>query len=423
MDDRGREIVSTDEERGIVINMVNIRDYLKEKEKRQNVSKSVSYKEKIRSHKLAIFYRIVLGILLVTAIVVFLFIQWRDKVFAESEITGTAPVTIVQGATVENLGGNLLIYSKDGASCLDQKGNAVWNRTYEMQNPRISICGQMTAIGDYNGRSIYVMDKYGEKGVVNTNLPIRDFCVSENGVVAAVLDDTDVIRINVYNGNENTEEPIAYGKATMDKSGYPVSISLTPNGKIMAVSYLYVDSGSMKSSVAFYNFGEVGQNETDNYVSGYDYLNTVVPYVRFMDNDSAFAVSDDRIVFFSGAERPTNVASNLLEEEIQSIYYNESYVGLVFNDQSGESAYRLDVYNSAGSKAGSLFFDLEYTDIVFNKDQIIIYGDTECQISNINGVNKFLGSFEKSTALLIPTSSVYKYVAVTSDSIDTIELK
>jgi len=403
--------------------MVNIRDYLKEKEKRQSAPRNVSYKEKIRSHKLAIFYRIVLGILLAAAVAVFLFIQWRDKVFTESEITSTAPVTIVQGATVENLGGNLLIYSKDGASCLDQKGSAVWNRTYEMQNPKISICGQMTAIGDYNGRSIYVMDKNGQKGIVNTNLPIRDFCVSENGVVAAVLDDTDVIRINIYNGNEDTEETIAYGKATMDKSGYPVSISLTPNGKIMAVSYLYVDSGSMKSSVAFYNFGEVGQNETDNYVSGFDYLNTVVPYVRFMDNDSAFAVSDDRIVFFSGAERPTNVATNLLEEEIQSIYYNESYVGLVFNDQSGESVYRLDVYNSQGSKISSLSFDIEYTDIIFNKDQIIIYGDTECQISNMKGVNKFLGSFEKSTALLIPTSSVYKYIAVTSDSIDTIELK
>ncbi len=423
MYDGDREIASTDGERGIVIKMVNIRDYLKEKEKRQNASNGISYKEKIRSHKLAIFYRLVLGIILVTAVVAFLFIQWRDKVFMESEVTSSAPITIVQGATVENLGGNLLIYSKDGASCVDQKGSAVWNRTYEMQNPRISICEQVAAIGDYNGRSIYVMDKNEEKGVVNTNLPIRDFCVSSSGVVAAVLDDTDVVRINIYNGNENTETPIANGKATMDKSGYPVSISLTPNGKIMAVSYLHVDSGSMKSSVAFYNFGEVGQNETDNYVSGYDYLNTVIPYVQFMDNDSAFAVSDDRIVFFSGAERPANIASSLLEEQIQSIYYNESYVGLVFNDQSGKSVYRLDVYNSAGSKINSLFFDLEYTDIVFNKDQILIYGDTECQISNINGVNKFLGNFEKSTALLLPTASVYKYVAVTSDSIDTIELK
>ena len=403
--------------------MANVRDYLKEKEKRLGTRKKIDYRERIRSHKLTIFYRGVLFVLLAAAVIAFLVIQWRDRVFTESMITSQAPVTIVQGATVESLGGNVLLYSKDGASCIDLKGNAVWNRTYEMQTPMISICGQMAAIGDYNGRSIYVVSKTGEKGTINTNLPIRDFCVSANGVVATVLDDVNIARIYVYDGNESTETPIVRSQATMDKSGYPVSIALTPNGKIMAVSYLYVDSGDIRSSVAFYNFGEVGKNETDNYVSGYNYLDTVVPYIQFMDNDSAFAVSDDRIVFFAGEEKPVNIASDFLEEEVQSIFYNESYVGLVFINQSGESAYRLDVYNASGSKVHSQFFDIEYTDIIFNKDQIIIYNDSECQICNMKGVDKFLGTFAESTVLMIPTSSVYKYTTVTSDTINTIELK
>lgn len=403
--------------------MANIRDYLKEKEKREKNINRIDYREKIRSHKLVIFYRGALAVLLVAAAVIFLVVQWKNKVFTESVIASSTPVTIVQGATVKNLGGNVLLYSKDGASCIDAKGNVVWNRAYEMQTPLISICNQMAAIGDYNGRSIYVMERGGEKGTVNTNLPIRNFSVSANGVVAAILDDSDVMRIYVYDGNTNTDEPIIMGKATMDRSGYPVSISLSPNGRLMMISYLYADSASMKSSVAFYNFGEVGQNETDNFVGGYDYVDTVVPYVQFMNNDSSFAVSDDRIVFFSGAEKPTNIATNFLEEEIQSIHYNENYVGLVFINQSGESVYRLDVYNASGSKVHSLFFDIEYTDIFFSKDQIIIYNDSECQICNVRGSDKFTGSFEKSTSLLIPTSSAYRYVAVTSDSVDMIELK
>lgn len=403
--------------------MANVRDYLKEKEKRQNASQGINYKEKIRSHRLTVFYRAILVIVLAAGIFFFLMIQWRDKIFTESVNISTAPVTIVQGAKVENLGGNILLYSKDGASCIDPAGSVVWNRTYEMQSPILAVNGTATAIGDYNGRSVYVMTKDGEKGIVNTNLPIRKISVSENCVVAAVLDDAQVTRINIYNGNANTDEPIVYAKATMDKSGYPVSISLSPNGKLLMVSYLYVDSGSMKSSVAFYNFGEVGKNETDNYVSGYDYLNTIIPYVQFMDDDSAFGVSDDRIVFFSGGERPVNVASALLNEEVQSIYYSKDYVGLVFRDQTGEAAYRLDVYNESGNKVHSLLFDIEYTDIVFNKDQIIIYSDRECRICNMNGVDKFSGSFEKDTALVIPTASAYKYVIVTADSVDTIELK
>ncbi len=403
--------------------MANVRDYLKEKEKRQQGLKKINYKEKIRSHKLMIFYRIALAAALITATVTFMAIQWKNRVFTDSAVTSSMPVTIVQGATVKNLDGNVLLYSKDGASCIDAKGSVVWNRSFEMQTPLVAICNQMAAVGDYNGRSIYVMDKIGEKGVINTNLPIRNFCVSESGVVATILDDGSVTRIYVYDGNTNTEEPIINGKATMDKSGYPVSISLSPNGRLMMISYLYADSASMKSSVAFYNFGEVGQNETDNLVGGYDYLDTVVPYVQFMNNDSAFAVSDDRIVFFSGAEKPVNTATRFLEEEVQSIHPGENYVGLVFINQSGESAYRLDVYNTSGDKVQSLFFDMDYTDIFFNKDQIVIYNDAECQICNIKGTDRFLGSFEKNISLLIPTSSAYRYVAVTSDSVDTIELK
>ena len=403
--------------------MANVRDYLKEKEKRQKSINKIDYRKKSRSHKLTIFYRGALFVLLTIAVIVFFIIQWRNKIFTDSVITSSAPVTIVQGATVKNLGGNVLLYSKDGASCIDARGNAVWNHAYEMQTPLISVCNQMAAIGDYNGRTIYVMERDGEKGTINTNLPIRNFCVAGSGVVAAILDDADVTRIYVYDGNTNTEEPLIYGKATMDRSGYPVSISLSPNGRLMMISYLYADSGSMKSSVAFYNFGEVGQNETDNFVGGYDYMDTIVPYVQFMNNESSFAVSDDRIVFFSGAEKPTNIATNFLEEEVQSVHYNENYVGLVFHNQSGESAYYLDVYNASGDKVHSLFFDIEYADIFFNKDQIIIYNDSECQICNIKGADKFAGSFEKNISLLIPTSSVYRYIAVTTDSVDTIELK
>ena len=403
--------------------MSNVRDYLKEREKRLGVSQPVNYKDKIKSHKLTILYRAALVIVLIAAVAVFLVVQWKNKVFSESVVVSSTPVTIVQGAMVENLGGNILLYSKDGASCIDAKGNALWNQTFEMQEPMLSVCNNVAAIGDYNGRTVYVVSSTGQLGTVNTNLPIRKICVSQSGVVAAVLDDAEVTRILLYNGNENTDTSIVDIKATMDKSGYPMSLSLSPNGKLLAISYLHVNSGEMKSSVAFFNFGEVGKNESDNYVSGYDYPDTVIPYVQFMNNSAAFAVSDERIVFFEGGEKPANKATALLNEEVQGIYYNEDYVGLVFHNQTGESAYRLDVYNTAGTKIHSQLFDMEYTDIIFSRDQVIIYNDMDCKICNMSGVDKFTGTFEKPSSLLVPTSSNYKYVSVTSNSVDVIELK
>ncbi len=400
--------------------MTNVRDYFKNKEKREETGKRINYQEKIKSHKFTIFYRGVLVLILIAAIAVVLNIQWKNKVYTESVVTSSIETATQQNAKLLPFSGYILSYSKDGANCIDAKGTAVWNETFEMQNPMIDVCQNVAAIGDYNGRSIYVMNTSGLMGQITTNKPLRDFCVSANGVVAAVLDDADVTLIYLY---DTQGQELVHFRTTMQESGYPFGVSISPDGKLVCVSYLFVDSGEMKSSVAFYNFGEVGQNNTDNYVSGYDYLDVVVGYTRFLDAKTAFAVSDDRIMFFAGAQKPVSIAECLLGEDVQKIYYSDNYVGLVFISTDSSNRYRLDVYNKSGQLTSSIDFDIEYSDIVFTQEQIVIYNESECRIYSMSGVQKYGGMFDKAVYTLIPTSTAYKYIVVTADSIDTIELK
>ena len=403
--------------------MANIREYLKRKEKRdidKNAIPRVSYREKIKSHKFTIFYRIILVVILIAAITAAALIQWQNKVYTENVELSSVGINITQDVKLMPFSGHLLSYSKDGANCMDTKGNAVWNQTFEMQNPMVDICQNVVAIGDYNGRTIYVMDTTGALGNITTNRPVRDFCVASNGVVAAVLDDTDVTLICLYDAKGN--ELVRF-RTTMKESGYPVNVSISPSGELVCVSYMFVDSGQMKSSVAFYNFGAVGQNNTDNYVSGYDYLNAIVPLTHFLDNRSIFAVSDDRIMFYSGAQKPVSVAETLVSEEIRGVYYGDEYIGLVFNSTQGSSRYRLDVYQKSGAFQQSIEFDLEYTNILFHEDQIIIHNESQCSIYNSKGVQKYDGKFSKTELVLIPLSGNYRYMVVTPDSIDTIELQ
>ncbi len=396
-------------------------DFFKERQRRQ-LDTDIDYRERIRAHKLSVFFKTVLVIAGFVILLVVMNTLWKTKTVSDLSVQNSYPVSVVTGASARNLNGYLLISSKDGASCIDNKGKAIWNQSFEMQSPIVDICGSTVAIGDYNGREIYVANRDRILGTVKTNLPIRSVAVSDNGVVAAVLDDTDVIRIYIYDGNSDTSDPIVQAKATMNKSGYPISVSLSPNGKIMMVSYFYVDSGSMKSSVAFYNFGEVGSNEADNYVSGYDYVDSVIPYVRFMDLDSSFGVSNDRIVFFNGKEKPINVASALLDAEVLGVYNNEDYVGLVFSDTTGQGLYRLDVYNSMGNLTGNVYFNMDYTDIVFYKDQVVIYDDNEIQMFTVKGNKKFSGMLPQNANLIIPDNSIYRYLVVGNQVMELIEL-
>ncbi|MCM1253893.1 MAG: DUF5711 family protein [Clostridium sp.] len=400
--------------------MANVRDYFRNKVKREEKTQRISYMEKIKSHKFMIFYRSILVIALIAAAAAVMVIQWKNKIYTESVVVSSIATAKPQNGNMVSFSGYILTYSKDGASCIDAKGNAVWNETFEMQNPMIDICQNVVAIGDYNGRNLYVMSTSGSLGQITTNKPIRNFCVAANGVVAVVLDDANLTYIYLY---DMQGEELVRIRTTMKDSGYPFRLAISPNGQLLCVSYLFVDSGELKSSVAFYNFGAVGQNKPDNYVSGYDYRDVIVGYTRFLDEKTLFAVSDDRIMFFEGTQIPVSKAECLLSEDVQRIYYGTEYVGLVFISSESDSRYRLDVYHKSGQLSNSIDFDMEYTDIVFTDDQIIIYNEAECQIYDMNGVEKYNGLFEKAVYTLIPTASSYKYVVVTADSIDTMELK
>lgn len=400
--------------------MLSIREYLKDKEKQDNDRPKISYRERIKSHKFTIFYRTILVLILILAILAAVYFQWKNKIYTGTTVLSSVEVDFVKDTNLMPFSGYLLTYSKDGASCMDAKGNAVWNETYEMQNPMVDICQNVVAIGDYNGRTIYVMNTTGPLGRITTNKPVKDFCVAANGVVAAVLDDTDITWIYLYDAQGN--ELVSF-RTTMKQSGYPFDVSISPNGELACVSYLFLDSGQMKSSVAFYNFGAVGKNSTDNYVSGYDYLNSVVPFTRFLDNKSVLAVSDDRIMFYGGAQKPVSVAENLFSDEIRSVYYGAEYVGVVFNSTESGSTYRLEVFNKSGQRVQTISFDIEYTNIIFYEDEIIIYNESECRIYTESGVQKYAGTFSRSVMMLVPLSARYRYMIVTPDSIDTIELQ
>ena len=383
--------------------------------------KQASYKEKIRNHKLKVFFR-TLGIAaLVLLMVAVIYITWRDKEYSDAVITIDAGITNGLDSKIISLGECVVQYSKDGVSCLNSSGQQIWNQTYEMQSPIAHTCNNVVAIGDYNGHHIYVSNTSGAMGEVDTNLPIRDFCVSGQGVVAAVLDGTDVTWIYLYDSEGNT---LANFKTTMKSSGYPISISLSPNAELLCVSYLYPEEGSIKTSVAFFNFGSVGQNEIDNYASGYDYPGVVVPYVQFMNASSAFAMSDDRIMFYTGDQKPVSQAENLLgDEEVRSVYFNETYVGLVFANSTSEGEYRLQVYDASGNKILTTFFDIPYTEIFFNGKDIVIYNEDECIIKDMSGHDKYTGGFDVPVRAMIPTNLRSRYTLVTSNNIETMNLK
>lgn len=290
--------------------------------------------------------------------------------------------------------------------------------TYEMQNPIVHQAEGLVAVCDYNGHIIYVINSSGKEYEIDTNLPIRDFSVSKEERVAAIIEDAGNSWVDLFDLNGNKLVEI---KATMSKTGYPLAVTLS--GEVMGVSYFYVDGEKMRDSVTFYNFGGIGENTSDHIVSSYDYVDAVIPILEFIDSENVFALADNRLMFYNGGRKPISSSDNILSESIVGAYYGGGNVGLVFYDVSGEHKYRLDLYGNDGKLLMNYPFDMDFKDILVGNGQVMIYNESRCIVVNNEGTEKYAGDFEDDIICLTTTSSNKKYVAVTRDAIETLSFE
>lgn len=382
-------------------------------------SRSKAFEQKIKSHRRG---RILKSLFFTVAIILavwILYYLWDNSSYSYYSEVSSYPRFSSSNSICVNHNGRVLTYSKDGINSMDAKGVVIWNETYEMQNPLVEVNKNAVAVGDYGGHVIYVLDEKGKVGEIDTNLPIRDFCISENGIVAAILEDQKATKLNLY---DSKGKILVESESYMNQNGYPVAVALSENAEVMEVSYLQVDSSKVTSHVAFYNFSEVGQNKVDRLVSGRAYEETVIPYVGFFEDGGSFAVGSGRIIFYEGEEKPIDLAIKMLTEEIQAVYRGDNHVILVYVDTTGAALYRIDMYDKKGNLVLSETVDIQIHDILIQDKNIVIYNDTECIMYGISGKEKFRGSFGKSVSLLIPSNRANRFLMITPTSVDVIEL-
>ncbi len=112
--------------------MADIKNFMKEREKREQ--KQSDYRQKIRKHKLASVYRILLITVVAIALIVLMAVQYKRHIYTDYDIISSVEREAVAGTVDVRLGNSILTYSKDGAHCTDAKGNVSWNQTYQFQD-------------------------------------------------------------------------------------------------------------------------------------------------------------------------------------------------------------------------------------------------------------------------------------------------
>lgn len=239
--------------------------------------------------------------------------------------------------------------SKDGAKYISSQGKVLWNQAFEMGRALVSVAGEYAVIGEQGGTKLYILSSQGLSGQGEAPSTIEKLRISEKGVVYALLTEDRGTYITVFS-KEGKNLDIGI-KSVMAGDGYPLDMSVSPDGTELCVAFSHLEQTSLKSRVVFYNFSSLGKNAgADRVVGGFtdDFASGIVGRVHFFTDEESFAAYDGGVAFFSTKVRTSPELKKKVEipETIRMIAYDQNYLA-VLTDQRGEA---LEDTGKAGGK-------------------------------------------------------------------------
>ena len=356
----------------------------------QDVGSEEGYRRQLSMHKIAAMKKTVLTVAVVAAAAVGLVLFIEKRSYRTYDIIQTSEQEDIVSTKYEVMSGKILRYSPDGVSVVDNSMNTIWNETYTMQNPIADVNGSRAVVADSEGTSLYICDKKGVTGTVTTSYAIVKVRIASNGMVAVILDNDDNTWINFYNPDGSL---VAENLTKIDDPGYPMDVAVSDNG-VMMVTFQYVDGSKTTSYVAFYNYGDVGQNEDDRIVSGYTYENVVIPQVECISDSKYIALRDDGFSTYQGSQIPKESKTVNVKQEIVSTFFSDDRIGLVFKNNNKDDLYTMEVYSMSGQLKFRKNFNIPYTTIKMSGDNIIMYNSSQICVMNNRGVQKYAGNVD-----------------------------
>ena len=379
------------------------------------------YKQKIREHRLKILKRTLVTALIVFVIIAGLFLFLALRHYEDFDVNSTVERSDTAATIFEEFQGNILKYSNDGALYTDTYNERIWNQTYEMAKPTIDICEDYLVIYDKKGTQIYIMTSQGLVSNIETTMTIEQVSIAAQGTIAVLMGDQSNSYLVVYdkNGKELVNGAI-YG----EDGGYPIAIALSNDAIKLAVSMMDINDGNVKTTIVFYNFGSVGENEIDRIVSANSFSDMVIPQLDFVSDDRMVAYGDSEIAIFEGTQKPKLTQEIPLTGEAKSIFNNNKYVGVVYSNNDENLTHHVAVYDMHGFTVMEKDFSQEYTEIGFlPNNEVCILNEHSCDIYTVRGIYKFHYDFDEELYKIISGGTGLNYTIILENSTEKVRLK
>ena len=319
-----------------------------------------------------------------------------------------------------------LKYSKDGVSYIGEKNETYWSSSFEMKDPVIDVNGAYAVIADRTGNTLQIFDeKHGKIGECRTERSLDSASISAGGIVATLEEDSVASYIQFYNPDGTVLDITV--KALLEGDGFFTALDLSDDGSQVIVGVAYLEGGVLHGKVAAYDFSEKESSGKGPMRGGVEPFagKNLISEVRYLQNGTAFAASTRGLFFFRvGEQKVEGYSSVEAEEEIRSLCFDRSYVGIVLNDTvSKNGPYRIELYNSSGERVMHANFGEHYSASFVDKGTVFLLGSDTLTIFLKNGTKQFSGNVDFSLVRAVRRPGENRYLWLGASHIKDVKLK
>ena len=375
------------------------------------------YHKKIWRHRVSVILKYAAVVAVVLLAIFGIRYYMNNRTFTGYSIASTTERSDTLTTKYAPFGDKILKYSRDGVSYTDDTNSLLFSITYTMQDPILALSQKAGAVADKNGSQIYIFDQEKQMGQITTLLPIKHIAVSNQGVVAVLMEESKSSKLEIYSADGTM---IGDGIFDLEDAGYPMNLSISSDGTKIAIAFAQISGSKFNSSVAVYNFDNVGENYVDHLVFAKNYTDYMIPELHYFDASTLAAVGDGILGFYQGSQIPEIVNEVTIENEIKSVFYGENMAGLVFETVEGKM---LTLYDAKGNLVTQIPFTMDYDNIRIADNRVLIYNDTEMGLYSFSGKECFRHTFETSMVDIFTTKSRSKYLFIYTNETQLVKLQ
>lgn len=377
--------------------------------------------EQVRKHRRKTFRRVVSTLALLVILLVGFELWSALRSYTSFEVTNLVERQGSSATKYASFLGKRVEYSNDGIVCFGAGDQLIWNQSFEMTAPMITICGGYLAVYDAGGTEIYIMTEDGLGKKIETTMPLSRVCIAGQGTIAVMMKEEGVTFVRLY---DRKGKELVNGQFFQENGAFPMDIALSPDAQKLAVCMVDVNGGSVCSVISFYNFGSVGQNEIDNNVGTYRYEGALIPELDYVSADRMVAFSNEGLIVFEGAQKPAPKRTTAYGVEVQSVFHNDRYVGITYPNADSEGSWHIRVYDLNGSVVMENDTEIAYTRVEFlDNNEVCVREAHRCELFTIHSIRKFSYTFDEELYKVLSGKGSQDYTFVLEGLTEEVHLK